>query len=419
MWPRKENMALWCFSVAITTGILSSIDNWGPLIKEQILWPTTVLTTAFGATILMTGPWIPQYRARQRACRLIRHLGQSEQRVETEKPVRLAELLKRSQLTALYRLTTADDLPKKVGTLENLDWHLHDLWIIASEVYRPWAEILRDVLIQRNPDLRVGYRSLRQGEPVDVFSRIHCFSASRKCCAFVSADLVGDPLGKMQINDALMRQRKQRPDQDATFLHAVAVDEGGYRYMMDSKELASFAKLPPQGPTPGRHLGLIRNLVKTLETDMELPRPDITEHSVFVSYSHQDAHWLDEMTSALTGAALKTVLWDDRIIASGIDFEREICVKLLTAKAVCLLVSEPFLASTFIRSRELKGAVQLAKDGYLKLFWLIVSNCNLNGVELERFQAVHDTSQPLDSMNEDGRHEVWHKLSSAIQDEIF
>ena len=423
MWPRKENIFLWCFAVAFVTGVVAYLVDWdrflpwGPLLEDKILWPTVVLGSAFGATTLMTGSWIPLFRAQQRARRLVTRLDEYDRLLDAEKPIRVARLIQRPQLSKLYKDAAAVDLPKKIGALDGLDWHLDDLWIIASNTYRPWAKILRDTLRSRNSKLKVGYQRLRQGEPADVFCRMHCYAGSRKCFAFVSADLVGDPIGKMQINNALLRHN--RPGSTGqTFLHATAVDEGGYRYMVDRKELEVFAKLVPVANGPGPHLGLIRNVVEVLETDLGLGAKKDTDNSVFISYSHKNAEWLEEMTSALRDAGLDATLWDDRRIPAASKFEHEISVQLLTSRAVVLLVSEQFLASNFIQSRELKGALQLAEDGHLKLFWLTVSECNLRGAELEKFQAVHDSAEPLDSMSADERKAVWQKLNAAIRGEM-
>ena len=82
----------------------------------------------------------------------------------------------------------------------------------------------------------------------------------------------------------------------------------------------------------------------------------MTEESpkIFVSYSRKDKKWLERLQVHLKPLESDGVvdLWDDTEIKAGADWEAEIERALVEAKAAILLISADFLASDFIRKRD-------------------------------------------------------------------
>jgi hypothetical protein len=63
-----------------------------------------------------------------------------------------------------------------------------------------------------------------------------------------------------------------------------------------------------------------------------------------------------------------------------------------------LFVSADFLASDFIMSHELPSIMKAAEDGTMRLLWVYLSPAAIDAINLGRFQAAHDISRPLSSL---------------------
>jgi hypothetical protein len=76
---------------------------------------------------------------------------------------------------------------------------------------------------------------------------------------------------------------------------------------------------------------------------------------VFLSYSHRDDHVLESLMSYLTALEREGLidLWSDQNIKGGEQWRREIDAALEGASIAVLLVSQEFLASSFVRDQEL------------------------------------------------------------------
>lgn len=135
---------------------------------------------------------------------------------------------------------------------------------------------------------------------------------------------------------------------------------------------------------------------------------------VFISYSHKDSRWLDDLRSMLspllrTGAI--KVWWDGNIKPSA-EWRREIDEALASARVAVLLVSRHFLASDFIVEMELRYLLQTAQTRKVKILWLLVSPCLHEHTALQEIQALNDIARPLSSLRGAARE---HALKSACQ----
>jgi hypothetical protein len=139
--------------------------------------------------------------------------------------------------------------------------------------------------------------------------------------------------------------------------------------------------------------------------------------SIFISYSHKDKRFLDELQSMLkplqrTGAV---DAWADNRIQASSKWHDEINKSLNNAKAAVLLVSKGFLDSDFIANRELPPLLEAAEKDGLKIFWVCLSNCLYDRTKIADYQAIHDIKKPLSKMTPSDRDDVWKKIGEELE----
>lgn len=128
-----------------------------------------------------------------------------------------------------------------------------------------------------------------------------------------------------------------------------------------------------------------------------MPRDEI-----FVSYSHRDQRWLDELSITLAPLIRKRsiTVWDDTKIGVGQKWKDEISAALGRAKVAVLLVTRSFLASEFIANEEMPHLLELAKQAGLTVVWIAVGDSLYEETEITEYQAANDPANPLNSLSE-------------------
>jgi pimeloyl-ACP methyl ester carboxylesterase/tetratricopeptide (TPR) repeat protein len=142
-------------------------------------------------------------------------------------------------------------------------------------------------------------------------------------------------------------------------------------------------------------------------------------NQIFVSYSHKDGEWLDRLKVMLTPylrmAETELVLWDDKQLRAGQDWNAEIKAALAKAGVLVALVSSDFLASTFIMEDELPVMVKAAKEGGAQLLWVYLSSAGWEETLLRDFQATHDTKIPLDARPRPEQNEILKSVAQQVK----
>ena len=103
----------------------------------------------------------------------------------------------------------------------------------------------------------------------------------------------------------------------------------------------------------------------------------MTKPTVFISYSHKDEDWKDQLVTHLGVLQQEGVLdlWDDRRIGAGEDWYQKIEEAIAKSRVAVLLVSADFLTSKFIRSKEIPDLLERKDKEGLRIFPVITRPC--------------------------------------------
>jgi len=139
----------------------------------------------------------------------------------------------------------------------------------------------------------------------------------------------------------------------------------------------------------------------------------------FISYSHKDKKWLEQLRPYLDALARERAfaIWDDTRIKAGSEWRAEIESALLTAKVAILLVSQDFLNSDFISRNELPPLLDAAKADGAVVLPLILTPCRFSHhPNLSKFQSVNPPSKTLRQMSVVQRQLLFLQLTEIIEE---
>jgi internalin A len=143
----------------------------------------------------------------------------------------------------------------------------------------------------------------------------------------------------------------------------------------------------------------------------------VVSNPLFISYSHEDVEWLAKLKPWLKPLEQRDLIkiWDDKEIRAGAQWEKEIEKSLLSAKAALLLVTQNFLASEFIREKELPRLLQGAEERGVSILWVAVSESMYEETELAKYQALTDPSEPLDGLSVPRQNKALKSICNEIK----
>jgi tetratricopeptide (TPR) repeat protein len=139
---------------------------------------------------------------------------------------------------------------------------------------------------------------------------------------------------------------------------------------------------------------------------------------VFISYSHKDNQWRDDLETHLKPYLRVGSLtsWSDKQIQAGSEWLTEIKTALASCNIAVLLVSPDFLSSDFIHEHELGPVLKEATRGGVKILWVPIRDSAYKKTPLKDYQAaVLDPSKPLASMTKARRDKAWVKICEEIE----
>src|SRR5450755_769112 len=142
-----------------------------------------------------------------------------------------------------------------------------------------------------------------------------------------------------------------------------------------------------------------------------------SHEQIFISYSHKDKRWLDELQIMLMPLVRRGIIktWADTQIEPGTRWQEEISKALTSTKVVVLLVTPNFLASDFIAKHELQPVLKAANKQGLLILWIAVSASMYEETEIKDYQALNDPSNPLDSLKLASRKKEFVRICEKIK----
>lgn len=148
--------------------------------------------------------------------------------------------------------------------------------------------------------------------------------------------------------------------------------------------------------------------------------PSSSRTRAFISYSHKDGRFLDELHDHLAFFERQGLIdvWDDRKLKPGDPWEDEIKRAIKSARVGILLISPAFLASEFVAHKELPPLLAAAKSEGALLLSIIVQPCLFQHTLLSQFQTVNDPAKPLSELSQSKRHRVWMRVAELINEAL-
>ena len=138
---------------------------------------------------------------------------------------------------------------------------------------------------------------------------------------------------------------------------------------------------------------------------------------IFICYSQKDSTWrekLEQHLEVLKGIGWST--WSDRDIEIGKDWESEIQENIANTEVAILLVSSAFLASKYVKNKELPKLLNRKKEGKVKIFPILIRSCLWNKVKwLNEIQIRPKGGIPL-SKNIDSLDDNLTEIAGEIYD---
>jgi hypothetical protein len=121
--------------------------------------------------------------------------------------------------------------------------------------------------------------------------------------------------------------------------------------------------------------------------------------SIFISYSHADEDVRNALVKHLEPLKRMNLVstWDDRQIAAGGRWDREISEALNTADIVLLLVSIDFINSEYCYDIELQRALTRQDEGSARVIPIICRSCLWQHAPFAKLQALPGDARPIDT----------------------
>ena len=137
---------------------------------------------------------------------------------------------------------------------------------------------------------------------------------------------------------------------------------------------------------------------------------------VFISYSHKDKPFLDDLKRHFKPLKDSVDFWDDSAIAIGQRWKEQIKNAIEKTKVAILLLSADFFNSEFIENHELPTLLKKAQTEGATILTVILKPCLFEEYpELNQYQALNSPTRPISSLDETSRELMWVELVRQVK----
>jgi hypothetical protein len=139
--------------------------------------------------------------------------------------------------------------------------------------------------------------------------------------------------------------------------------------------------------------------------------------TVFISYCHEDDHFLQELLPHLAMYQKQGLIdvWSDKKIEVGAAWRQKIEEALEVASVAILLISKHFLASKFINEVELPYLLNAEKQRGLEIIPVILSPCVFNDSALHHFQTINSPDHPVSKSRGANKEIIWVNVAKNVK----
>jgi hypothetical protein len=136
--------------------------------------------------------------------------------------------------------------------------------------------------------------------------------------------------------------------------------------------------------------------------------------SIFISYSHKDRQWLEELMLHLAPFEDAFDVWSDSRINAGENWEKQISNAIERADVAIILVSANYLTSSFIEDIEVPAILNARQLKGTLVLPILISPCMFEATELSKFQFLNSASKPLSSLRKAQRDAAYVKIAEHL-----
>jgi len=141
-----------------------------------------------------------------------------------------------------------------------------------------------------------------------------------------------------------------------------------------------------------------------------MPKP-----TVFLSYSHEDEKWKDELSVQLKVMEEVLGVWDDRQIDGGDSWFDAIRGAMDGAAVAVCLISADYLTSDFCKKEEIPYLLKRRAEKGMRIFPVLLRACPWKLVSwLKPIQILPDDNRPIASLSSAKREEVFTEIAMSI-----
>lgn len=145
---------------------------------------------------------------------------------------------------------------------------------------------------------------------------------------------------------------------------------------------------------------------------------DQIKHKVFISYSHSDEKYLQQLLNHISIMKKEGLVeeWHDRKLIPGQEWENEISDNLLSATVILLLVSSDFLGSDYCFDIEMKKAMELHESKKAIVIPIILRSCDWGKAPFSKLQALPKDTKPVKKWSDED--DAWLDIAKGLRSSI-